>query len=234
MSKIKILLWDIDGTILNFLMAERAGIKKGFARLGLGECTDEMVDVYSEINKRCWERLEKGGIDKKEALRQRFVEFFGIYGIDKSYVDTFGQHYQVDLGDTICFNDNAFDLLTDLKITHKQYGVTNGTIVAQTRKVKVSGLGDIFEDCFISDDLGVDKPDIRYFDEVLRRIRADLGDFSLDEVMIIGDSLSSDITGGNNAGIKTCWYNPEGLPAPTNLRIDYSIKNLNEIREILS
>ena len=110
----------------------------------------------------------------------------------------------------------------------KQYAVTNGTKVAQQRKLERSGLNRLLDGVFISEDLGIEKPGIGFFHRVWEQI----GQFDPYEVMIVGDSLTSDIQGGNNAGILCCWFNPKGKENATKLRIDYEIKDLTQILSI--
>ena len=228
-SMIKVILWDIDGTLLNFLKAENVAIKKCFESHKLGQCTDEMIERYSVINKKYWERLERGEISKTEVLVGRFEEFFASEGIATDCAADFNEEYQVRLGDTICFNDEGYGLVKNLKTKVKQYAVTNGTKVAQKRKLEKSGLGELFDGVFISDEIGIEKPNVGFFDYVWSQI----GEYDKDEVLIVGDSLTSDIQGGNNAGILCCWYNPQKLVNERDLRIDYDISNLQEILEIL-
>ncbi|MDO5444620.1 MAG: YjjG family noncanonical pyrimidine nucleotidase [Eubacteriales bacterium] len=233
MNRIKVLLWDIDGTVLNFKAAEKAAVRKGFRNMSLGECTDEMISVYSDINDKYWQLLEKGELAKPEILVYRFRDFFIQYGIDPNLADSFNAQYQYDLGDTICFNDNAYELLKSLGKEYRMFAVTNGTAHAQHKKLTLSVLIDIFDDYFISDEIGYEKPSKEYFNAVFNSIRIKF-DFSPDEAMIIGDSLTSDITGGINAGIRTCWYNPGFLKNTHDLPVDFEIRNLNEIWQILS
>lgn len=226
---IKVLLWDIDGTILDFLAAEKAAMKKCFEVCGLGECTDEMIARYSKINRKYWEKLERGEMTKPEILVGRYEEFFASEGIVTDCAPAFNKEYQIRLGDTICFNDNAYELLNELKGRVKQYAVTNGTKVAQDRKLKISGLIDIFDDVFISEELGVEKPGVGFFEKVWEKI----GKYNSEEVMIIGDSLTSDMKGGNNAGILCCWYNAKGAVNDKGIRIDFEIDDLQKVKEIL-
>lgn len=225
----KVLLWDVDGTILNFLEAEKVGIRMGFARFGLGTCTDEMLSDYSCINRRWWEMLERGEITKPQVLEGRFSEFFTKYGIRTDIVGEFNRHYQVDLGETICVNDDALNVIRVLKPFVRQYAVTNGTKIAQTKKISKSGLDHLLDGIFISEDIGAEKPSKAFFDGVWSKI----GCFASEEVLIIGDSLTSDILGGMNAGIRTCWYRPAHAMKPKKLRIDYEISDLREITKIV-
>lgn len=226
---IKVILWDIDGTLLSFKLAEKAAIRACFEKFGLGELTDEMLAEYSAINASYWKRLELGELTKAQVLRGRFEEFFTVYGLDTSCVDEFNAEYQVRLGETVVFNDNGKELVQRLRGKVKQYAVTNGTLVAQRGKLKNSGLDQLLDDVFISDVVGVEKPGKGFFDTVF----AAIGDYEADEVLIVGDSLTSDIQGGNNAGILCGWYNPGGEPVPEGLRIDYDIRDLNAVELIL-
>ena len=226
---IKVLLWDVDGTLLDFQAAEKAAMKKCFEVCGIGECTDEMIARYSKINKKYWEMLERGEITKPQVLVGRFEEFFASEGIVTDCAPEFNKEYQVRLGDTICFCDDGYELVKSLKGQVKQYAVTNGTKVAQDRKLTKSGLIDLFDDVFISEVLGIEKPGVGFFEKVWESI----GKYESDEVMIIGDSLTSDIQGGNNAGILCCWYNPKGAVNDKGVRVDYEINDLQKVKEIL-
>lgn len=228
MAKIKMLLWDVDGTLLDFLEAEKTAIRACFGRFGLGQCTDEMLAEYSQINKRYWRMLEKGEMSKPEILMGRFQEFFGNHGIDTEVAEAFNSEYQIRLGDTIVFFENAFDTVSRLKGKFVQCAVTNGTRTAQERKLRDSGLAEIFDHIFISENIGYEKPAVEFFEAV----RETTG-INMNESMIIGDSLTSDIKGGNNAGAVTCWYNPKGTDASGDVKIDYEIRDLAEVVKIL-
>lgn len=223
------ILWDIDGTLLDFGKAEYEAIKKCFEVFGLGVCTDEMVKRYSVINKGYWERLERGEITKPEVLVGRFRDFFKAEGIDSDCAEAFNKEYQVRLGDTICFCDNGYELVQSLRGKVKQYAVTNGTKIAQEKKLLRSGLGELFDGVFISEEVGVEKPGVGFFEHIWKTTDIVAGT----DVIIVGDSLTSDMQGGNNAGILCCWYNPSKKPANKNLRIDYEIESLGQLSDIL-
>ncbi|MBQ8858549.1 MAG: YjjG family noncanonical pyrimidine nucleotidase [Clostridia bacterium] len=225
---IRAILWDVDGTLLDFHAAEKNALRACFAEMKLGELSDEQIARYSLINKKYWKRMEDGEITKPEVLNGRFAEFFANEGIVAD-VEAFNLLYQIRLGDTIVFIDEADRLIADLRGRVKQYAVTNGTKRAQDRKLSRSGLDRLFDGIFISDEIGAEKPSREFFDHVFAHIEP----YNKDEILIVGDSLSSDIRGGNVAGIRTCWYNPQGAETPTELRIDYEIKNLGEIYRIL-
>ena len=226
---ISTILWDVDGTLLDFIAAEKAAIKTLFGEFNLGQCSDEMIKRYSEINKTYWQRLESGEITKQEVLVGRFKEFFKSEGIDISVVEEFNSLYQLRLGDTIVYHDDSLEIIKSLQGRVRQYVVSNGTVEAQSKKLRLSGLGELVDGIFLSEHIGVEKPNIEFFDKVLEEIKP--ADRS--SILIVGDSLTSDIQGGNNAGIVTCWYNPLGDKAPDKYRIDYEISDLHQIYEII-
>lgn len=228
MRTFKVILWDIDGTLLDFHKAEAAAIRSLFQRFGLGICTDEMLADYSAINVTYWQRLETGELTKPQVLTGRFYEFFEKYGLDTGCVIAFNDAYQLALGDTVHFAPGALETVHALKGKVLQCAVTNGTIVAQHKKLAASGLDKLLDQVFISDEIGIDKPNIAFFDAVWSKI----GSYSADEVLIVGDSLTSDMQGGNNAGICTCWFNPKAAPLPQSLRIDYDIRQIPEVLRI--
>lgn len=229
MDRFDVVLWDVDGTLLDFLEAEKAAIQSLFQEFGLGRCTDGMLARYSEINREYWRKLERGEMSKQQILVKRFEDFFREEGLDVSLGEAFNAAYQVRLGDTIVFCDDSKALVESLRGKVRQYVVSNGTVTAQTKKLRRSGFDQLMDGVFLSEELGYEKPAIEFFDHVFREIQAP----DKDRVLIVGDSLTSDMEGGFRAGIKTCWYNPEGLPCAAPEKIDYEIQNLQEVKKIL-
>lgn len=223
------ILWDVDGTLLDFYAAERAGVRSLFQEFNLGPCTEEMIKRYSAINEGYWQRLERNEITKPEVLVGRFETFFTEQGIDPGLAPAFNEKYQQSLGDTIVLQDDSLNLIKSLKGKVRQYVVSNGTVAAQTKKMKLSGLGEQMDGIFLSEDLGVEKPNKGFFDKAFARI----GSVSPEETVIVGDSLTSDMQGGFNAGIRTCWYNPRKQPLPEQYPVDWVISDLREIIPIL-
>ena len=226
---IKTILWDVDETLLNFGAAQRAALFTLFSEFGLGPCTDAMAARYDEINHSFWQRLERNEITKPQVLIGRFEQFFSEYGIDPAVSVSFNDRYQLCLGDTIVYRDDCLKLLDFLKGRIRQYVVSNGTIIAQTKKLDRSGIGKCMDGVFLSEALGAEKPNPAFFEKVFDAIRP----ASPNEVMIVGDSLTSDIRGGMNAGIKTCWYDPEGKPIPDGYRVDHVITHLFDLLPLL-
>ncbi len=222
------LLWDVDGTLLDFKAAEKAAIADCFEQFGIPPYTPEMIARYSQINQYYWEQLELGNVEKPKMLVQRFADFFEEYKIPCD-PQAFNTLYQSQLGEHVVFFPYALEILQKNKGKYKQYAVTNGTETAQRKKLKKSGLDQVFDGIFISDLLGAEKPDPAFFNQVFDAI----GNPPKEEILIIGDSLSGDIKGGNNAGISTCWFNPKGSPKSMDVAIDFEISSLKEVLNIV-
>lgn len=223
----KAILWDIDGTLLNFRKSVSAVIMDIFQRFGLGECDEGMVQRYYEINDSYWKKLEREEITRPELFIRRFEDFFAEYGI-KFSPQEFDRLYKLGLREQVFFNDNSYELVKSLRGKVKQYAVSNTPAAELTAKLKKSGLDVLLDRIFISEYIGAEKPSVKFFDFVFAEIPE-----SREEVIMVGDSLTSDMRGANNAGIACCWYDPEGKPAPGDLRIDHTISDLNEIKSLL-
>lgn len=226
----KYLLWDIDGTVLDFLASEAYAIRALFQKYNIGECDDEKLRLYSQINVKYWQKLERGEMTKPEILVERFREFFSIIGADTSIAESFNLDYQVTLGDHIEFVGNAEEILLSQKGRFTLAAVTNGTKVAQEKKLRLSGLDKVFDSIFISEDIGAEKPSEEFFKVVFEEL--DITDKR--EVLIIGDSLTSDMKGGFLSGIDTCWYNPKGKENTLGIPVTYEIDDLDKIEDIVS
>lgn len=221
------LLWDVDGTLLDFSAAEKHGMQVCLAEIGV-TLTDEMLADYSAINRVWWEKHEKGEATREEIFTGRLRDFFTQYGISHTDYNQFNSRYQEALGEAVFPRDDSLTLFAELKKDFRQYLVTNGSRKAQELKLAKSGLVGLADGIFISEIVGVQKPTAAFFDAVQKETG-----YLKEETMIIGDSLSSDMKGGNNAGILCCWYNPRGEKRDEDVRIDYEIRNLWEVMNIL-
>ena len=226
-----LILWDMDGTLLNFYPAERNAITTTMQEFGLPECTEEMIAKYSKINEKYWKRMELGEITKQEVLEGRFREFFQSEGFPTVDVAAFNARYQVNLGSKVFFYEDAYEIVANLKGKVPQYAVTNGTSTAQALKLKNSGLGELFDGVFISDQIGAEKPSQGFCDYVW----AHIPQAAAERILLIGDSLTSDMQTGNNMGVKCCWFNvyDKPLPADGKPKLDYVIAKLIELENIL-
>lgn len=225
----KKILWDIDGTLLNFDLAETAAIYKCFEIFNLNKPSEDMLKTYKDINDAYWKRLERNEITRDEVLLGRFREFFARFGFRTDIVEDFNDKFQIELGKTYVFNPYGEEIVKKLDESYDQYAVTNGSLTAQRGKLEGSNLNNIFKKSFISELVGFEKPDTRFFDYVFEKI----GSYDLDDYVIIGDSLTSDMLGGKNAKIKTIWFNPEGKENSLNLDLDYEISSLDETEKAL-
>lgn len=225
---IKSVFIDLDDTIFDFHKAEAIALDGTLRELGIVP-SDEMIKRYSHINRLQWERLELGLSTRDRVLTDRFTIFFSELGIDicgKKARDI----YEYRLGSGHYFIEGAEALLDSLYGKYDLYLASNGTESVQKRRIASSGISKYFKEIFISQEIGYDKPSAEYFEACFRRIP----NFSKSEAIIIGDSLSSDIKGGLNAGIATCRFNPDCKSNDTNIIPDYEVRSLSEIPSLLS
>ena len=225
---IKYVFLDIDDTLLDFGKAEAAAIKKTFERIGI-PATEAVIRRYSEINDSQWALLEKGELTREQVLVRRFDILFDELGVRNVPSEMAQASYEYLLGIGHYFVDGAQELLEALKDEYELYIVSNGTAFVQDRRLKSSGIALYFKGIFISEHLGADKPSKEFFDIVFSKIEG----FNKSEAIIVGDRLTSDVLGGINAGIKTCWFNPKGLPANPEIPADYEIRVLSELPQLL-
>lgn len=223
----KFIFLDTDDTILDFLKTEYIAIGKTFAELGITP-TDELIQRYSTINQSCWERFEQGILTRDEVLLIRFEEFFSELEmkIDPQLCE---RRYRRHLGERHIFVEGAEEMIQYLAPKYHLYIASNGVAETQDSRLKSAGIECYFDEIFISERIGYHKPEKEYFDCCFSRIP----DFHHEEAIIIGDSLSSDIQGGINAGISTCWFNYRNRPARGDIHPDYTIYSLDEIRNFL-
>lgn len=225
---IKYILWDIDGTLLDFSLAEEMALKASFKEYDLPWPGDEFLEDYKKINKEFWEKLERKELEKIQVLEGRFYKAFDLYKLDTSSIPAFNKSYQKHLGSVAAFSPYGLETVMDLKNSYKQFAATNGTITAQEGKLKKSGLDQILDGIFISDKIGYEKPDPRFFQSILDFV----GDSKAEEYVIIGDSLTSDMKLGKNCGLKTIFYNPKSLETDKDL-VDFEIKDLRQVKDLI-
>lgn len=227
-SKFTAVLWDVDGTLLDFEYSQKYAITECFHTAGL-EITEEIIERYSRINDSYWKRLELKEVTKAELLTGRFLTLFEELGISGVDVEAFRRQYQRELGNVYSYLDDSLAVCRSLKGKVSQYVITNGVASTQRNKLEISGLADVMDGIFISEEVGADKPDPGFFDICLERIP----EKDREKILVAGDSLSSDIKGGIKAGLRTCWYRPEGKVNNTPWKPDYEISSLNQIYEVL-
>ena len=220
--KYDVILFDADDTLLDFGKSEDAALSQVFEAFGI-PLTEEVRQGYLEINHGLWKALERGEIDKPQVLARRFQDTFARFGISAPADGSFEREYQRMLGEGAYLVDGAVEVLQALKDDHTLAIVTNGVTATQTNRLRLCGLDRIIPHVFISEQIGVAKPQQGFFDAVF----AALGEPDRSRVLIVGDSLTSDMRGGEVAGIDNCWYNPKGM------KITYEITDLAQLIEIV-
>lgn len=217
---------DLDNTLLDFNKAETVAIRQALSDFSL-PFDDEAVKTYSAINRDYWERFERGEIPKSDIFEGRFITFAKHYSV---LVDTaaISKKYCEYLSHGYFTVDGTFEILKYLKNKgYKLYATTNGFSFTQHRRIKESGLLPYFDAVFVSEDINHQKPEKEYFDCVIEKIP----EKNREKMLIIGDSQSSDILGGINSSIATCWYNPKNTVPK--YHSEYEIHTLEEIKNIL-
>ncbi len=227
MSKYKFVLFDADATLLDFKRSEYEAVIDVLDRFGL-PVSDEIIAKYSEINEYHWKMLERGEIEKNRLYAARWEKFCEFYGFDAD-AQAMSDYYPITLAEKSYLMDGALEICKYLYGKYKLYVVTNGKKSVQDGRFNPSPLAPMFDGVFVSEEIGFEKPRREYFDAVASKIEG----FSIDEAIIIGDSLTSDITGGINYGIDTCWFNPQGKAVPEKMNITYVINSLDELTNIL-
>ncbi|MDD7652266.1 MAG: YjjG family noncanonical pyrimidine nucleotidase [Candidatus Faecousia sp.] len=221
------LFFDLDDTLLDFHKAEAIAVAKAFRDQGL-EPTPDLIRRYSQVNKLHWEMLERGELTREQVLVQRFAFLFRELGLPAS-----PEGCQDSYENYLCmghyFVDGALELLQYLSPKYRLFLASNGTARVQESRLKSAGIGPFFENVFISQHLGANKPERAFFEACFAAIDG----FDRSRALIIGDSLTSDIRGGNNAGIQTCWFNPRGAAPLPGIHVDYEVHRLEELKTIL-
>ena len=225
---IRNVLFDLDDTLFDFHKAEKIALTKTLVHFGI-DPTEETLALYSTINAAHWKRLELGEISREEVKVGRYRELFKTIGVECDPVKATA-YYESMLAIGHYFMPGAPELLEELYGKYRLYIVSNGTAKVQEGRIGSSGIAKYMDGIFISQILGANKPDKQFFDICF----AEIPDFSLSETVIIGDSLSSDIKGGINAGITTVWFNPKGIENDNDIKPDDTIKELSEVPGLLS
>lgn len=220
-------LFDVDGTLLDFEAAEREGVRHVLQSQGI-EPTDELTSRYRCISGGYWKAFERGEISREQIMGHRFADFFETVGlaVDGAVLE---QMFREQLNQHAVLLEGALEICEYLKGRYRMYIVTNGISETQYQRLAVSGLDQFFDDIFVSEDAMSQKPQRAYFDYCFSKIP----DADPQQMLIVGDSLSSDIKGGNTAGIDTCWYNPGKFGRKAGIRVDYEIRRLEELKQIL-
>lgn len=222
--RFKAVLIDIDNTLFDFHKSSFQALVQSFSQLGV-TFTPEMFRDYTKVNDWHWEAYERGEIQKDEIYAHRFEQYFASIGL-KADETAFDRSYRKNLAEQVEFMPHCRELLQALHGKYRVVVVTNGDTYAQERRIQNSGMAAYFDDVFISEQLGCKKPDASFFDKVFAAIGEEYRACSI----MVGDSLSSDMQGGRNAGIPTCFF---GSKERADDRCDFVIADLLELIPIL-
>ena len=220
---IEFLFLDLDDTILDFHKAERIAIAKTIREFGV-EPTEEILHLYHEINKWHWEQLELGTLTRAEVLVNRFGVLFERLGKEVDATKC-ARAYEHNLSIGHYFLPGAEEAVDALSKKYRLFLASNGTATVQKGRMTSANL---FETVFVSQEIGYNKPSKDYFDACF----ATISDFGKEKAIIVGDSLSSDIKGGINAGIRTVWVNPEHKDCGE-IKPDYEIESISQLEDLL-
>ncbi len=227
---IKTLLFDADGTLIDYNLAEKHAFKETLAATGYTGDSEKALFLYRKINKAHWEAFERGEINQVQLRTQRFAGLIDELVLKISPPDM-SEIYLKELSRCGQLIPNALEVLGKLHESgdYNLVIVTNGLKDVQYDRLKAGGIHDFFNEIIISEEIGSQKPEREFFEKTF----SILGNNNNEEYLIIGDSLSSDMMGGIGSGIKTCWFNPEQSPGNENIIPDYEISDLNELFPLL-
>jgi len=217
------LLLDADGTLWDFDRSEHEAIRETLKKFELPD-TDEWIGDYHRINDALWKQLERGEVTKAELRTARFARLLekhqragDVCAMADAYVDALSKKSYLLPG--------TLEACTELAKYCRMYLITNGMAVVQRGRLARSPITPLMVDCFISEEVGYEKPSPKYFEAVFRQIP----NFDPSTTLVIGDSLTSDMAGGIAVGLDTCWINPSSRPIPDTLPITYSIASVTQL-----
>jgi 2-haloacid dehalogenase len=224
--KFSTILIDLDRTVLDFDTTEALSIEKTFTHFGL-PFSKQILQLYISNNFKYWKLYEMGQLTTAQVDIKRFEDTFATMGVTCD-IASLSNYYQrcLDAGYELC--PNAVEMLQFVKQHFKVYAVTNGAITTQKLRLAGSGIDKYFDGLFISDEIGYSKPQKEFFDHVL----ANIEETDKSKILLVGDSVATDIIGAKNAGIPTCWYNVTG-ESLHDMPATYQISDLLELLDIV-
>ena len=224
---VKTVFLDLDDTILDFHKAEVSALRRTLQEAGV-DSSDAVLGRYHVINKQHWEMLEEGTITRAQVKTLRFEKLFGELGVQRE-IGAICASYEANLAQGAFFVPGAEELLKIISPRYDLYLASNGGARVQNARLDAAGIRKYFKGQFISEEIGANKPDPAYFAFCFDAIPG----FEAEKAVIVGDSLTSDILGGNRAGILTCWVNPGHAPGNPEIVPDYEIESLAQLESLL-
>ncbi|EPY2277133.1 YjjG family noncanonical pyrimidine nucleotidase [Clostridium sporogenes] len=226
--KYEIIIFDADETLFDFKKSEKDAFKNAMLEFNIKYNEKHHLKVYKDINTVIWKELENGLITQEELKVERFKRLSYKLNIKFNEYD-FAKSYMKHLSHASFLYDDSINLIENLHKNYRLSIVTNGLKDVQNNRIRKSIIGKYFEDIVISEEVQVSKPNPKIFEHALNNMKHT----DKSNVLMVGDSLTSDIQGGINLGIDTCWFNPNKIVNETEIKPTYEIFNLMELKNIL-
>ncbi len=226
--KYEIIIFDADDTLFDFRKSERDAFKNAMVEFNIEYDENYHLKIYSDINTAIWKEFEDGLITQKELKVERFKRLSDKLNIDFDEVE-FAKSYMKHLSFASFLYDDSMNLIESLHKNYRLSIITNGLTEVQDNRIRKSAIAKYFENIVISEEVQVSKPDPKIFELTLNNMKYT----DKSKILMVGDSLTSDIQGGINFGIDTCWFNPDKITNKTGMKPNYEISNLMDLKDIL-
>ncbi|WP_026888687.1 YjjG family noncanonical pyrimidine nucleotidase [Clostridium beijerinckii] len=226
--KYEVILFDADDTLFDFKKSEREAFKNTILEFNIHYDENYHLKIYHDINTAIWKEFEHGLITQEKLKVERFKRFADKLKIYFNEVE-FAKSYIKNLSKCSFLFDGSLELIKSLNKNYKLSIITNGLTSVQENRIRKSIISKYFEDVVISEEISISKPNPEIFEHALKNIHHT----NKNTVLMVGDSLTSDIQGGINFGIDTCWYNPNKLENNSNIMPNYEISNFEELEHLL-
>ena len=221
----KAIFFDVDDTLLNFGLSSKGALADVFDRFGLN-LDDAVQNRYDDINNGLWAEQKRGLRSVQNVIDSRFRMLFDAmeWQVD---VEAFRDAYQHNLAQSHVMEQGALETVQQLSEKYQLYVASNSILAMQTSRLRLAKLLPYFQDLFVSNDIGYEKPDLRFFETCLQRSQ-----LQPEDIVFVGDSLEADMAGASGSGMTACWYNPQQKDAPQNIAIQYTITHLSQLTEL--
>lgn len=228
MMKYEVIIFDADDTLFDFKKSEKEAFKNTMIDFNFDYDESYHLKVYHDINNLIWKEFEQGYITQEKLKIERFRRLSDKLKVTFNEGE-FAKSYMNNLSNASYLLDGSFDLIKSLKSNYKLSIITNGLTLVQEKRIRKSIIAKYFDDIVISEEISISKPDSKIFEHALNNINY----FEKSKVLMVGDSLTSDIQGGINFGIDTCWYNPNKTINNKDVKPTYEISCFNDLKDLL-
>lgn len=227
--KYEVIIFDADETLFDFKKSEREAFKNAMLEIDIPYDEEYHLNIYQSINTAIWKEFEEGLITQEKLKIERFRRLSSKLNIEFDAAQ-FAQSYMKHLANGSFLLEDSEAVVKTLYPDYILSIVTNGLTSVQEKRIRKSVIAKYFKDIVISEEIGVSKPNPAIFEHTLKNINYT----DKSKILMIGDSLTSDIQGGINFEIDTCWYNPNNLVNKTGIKPTYEISNLNDLPDLLA